>query len=807
MLDDAQVVIVGGGIVGCSVAYHLTRMGRRDVAVIEKGELTSGSTWHAAGLVGQLRSHRNVTRMLKYSVELYASLQEETGINTGWSARGCLHLACSNERMLELKRGATVARSFGLNMHLITPSEAQKLFPVISLDGVVGAAFMPTDGQADPSGLTLALARGATQRGAKILQNTRVTGFDVKGDRITAVHTDKGSIRCEVAVNAAGMWSGEIGALAGVNVPVVPFQHQYLVTEPIADLPRNLPTLRDKDSLIYYKDEVGGLVMGGYEHDGIPWAEKGIPAQFSQELLEPDLDHFQPLLEAAIRRTPCLETAEISRLINGPEAFTPDGNCILGPAPEMENMFVAAGFNAFGIAAGGGAGKALAEWIVEGAPSLDLWPLDIRRFGPHHRSRRYNVERTREIYGKHYGIAWPFEEHTSARRIRRSPLYERLKAEGAVYGAKFGWERANWFAPQGVDPHDEHTFSLPNWFEHVGREHRAAREGAVLIDQSSFNKFQVEGPGALKALNRLAANNLDRPPGSVIYTQCCNARGGIECDLTVARLTEERFFLVTGTAFGVRDATWIRKHLPDDGSVHFQEVTSAYAMLNLIGPRSRAILVQVTDDDLSQGAFPYLACRFITLGSAPVLAMRVTYVGELGYELYVPAEFALHVYELVREAGRGAGLRPAGYRAIESLRLEKGYRAWGAELSPDYTPYDAGLGFCVDLAKGEFLGRSALAEIHARGSRWKLCCFALQSEHPRLLLGGEPICRQDKVLGVVTSGGYGYTVGRTIAYGYLEREAVRAETGFEIEVLKESLPAVRYEGPLYDPQGEKLRGG
>jgi 4-methylaminobutanoate oxidase (formaldehyde-forming) len=804
MRDSAQVVIIGGGIVGCSIAYHLTRMGLRDVLILEKGELTSGSTWHAAGLVGQLRSHRNVTRMLQYSVSLYEKLEAETGLTTGWKRCGCLHLASTGARLFELRKGATTARSFGLEMHMITPAEALKLFPILDMEGIIGAAFMPSDGQADPSGLTMALAKGAMNRGAVAEQKTLVTGFEIKGNRVTAVETDRGKVRCETLVNAAGMWGREIGRMMGVNIPLVPFQHQYLVTEPIEGLPPNLPTLRDKDSLLYYKEEVGGLVMGGYERDGIPWAVRGIPKGFTQELLEADFDHFEPLSRAAVKRTPCLNQAGIARLVNGPEAFTPDGNCMLGPAPERENVFVAVGFNAFGIAAGGGAGKMLAEWIVEGEPSLNIWPLDIRRFGAHHRSLQYNVERTKEIYGKHYTISWPHEEHDSARGIKRSPLYEILKKNGAVFGSKFGWERANWFAPPGVEPKDALSFGIPNWFEHVASEHRAAREAVVLIDQSSFSKFAVNGPGALSFLDYVAAGRINRPAGSTIYTQLCNPRGGIEADITVSRLAEDRFFLVTGTAFGVHDLQWLKRHLPQDGSVLLQDVTSAYSMINVCGPLSRTLLARVSEDDLGNEAFPFAQCREITVGCAPVLAIRVTYIGELGYELYTPPEYACHLYETLREAGQDLGVRNAGYRAIDSLRLEKGYCYWSAEVSPDYTPYDAGIGFAVDPDKGSFIGREALLKIRKEGPKWRLCIFTLNSDEPRLLYGGETITREGKVVGVVSSGGYGHTLCKTIAMGYLPpSEADRAD-GYAVEVFGEAIPAVSWSKPPYDPERRRI---
>jgi sarcosine dehydrogenase len=805
MQDSAQVVIIGGGIIGCSVAYHLTKMGWNDVVIIDKGELTSGSTWHAAGLVGQLRSERNITRMLQYSVGLYDQLEAETGFATGWKMSGCLHLASTKERMSELKKGATTARSFGLEMNIITPREAYDLCPIISLDGIIGAAYMPTDGEADPSGITQALAQGARSRGAKIYRNNLVTGFEFDKNRVTAVKTKQGVIKCEILVNCTGMWGYQVGEMLGINTPVVPFMHQYAVTNPIKDLPPKLPTIRDKDNLIYYKEEVGGLVMGGYERNGIPWAIDGVSNEFNSNLLDSDFDHFLQLGEPATKRTPCLGEAGIRKLINGPEGFTPDGDAIMGPAPERDNVFVAVGFNAFGIAAGGGAGRMMAEWIIEGEPSLDIWPLDIRRFGPYHKSRRYNVERTAEIYGKHYTIHWPSEEHDSARGVRRSPLYFPLKEKGAVYGAKYGWERANWFAPEGVAPRDDLTFAIPNWFEHVAAEHKNARENVVLIDQSSFCKFEVEGSGALEFLNKLCTNQIDKSVGKVIYTQMCNERGTIECDSTIGRLAEDRFMLVFGTAFGLRALWWIKNHMPSDGSVSVKEMTSAYAVVNVIGPKSRALLKNLTNATISNEDFPFGTCKNFTIGYAPIISFRVTYVGELGYELYIPTEFAVHVYESLWEAGQDLGIKNAGYRTIASMHLEKGYADWGSELTPEYTPFDAGLGFCVALDKGDFIGREALAKIKTKRSKLKLCSFTIDTGGPLMLQSSAPIIQGGKVLGVTSSSGYGHTVKKNICYGYIPAEQADPNNDFEIESFKELYTAtLESSRALYDPERKKI---
>jgi sarcosine dehydrogenase len=805
MQDSARVVIIGGGIIGCSVAYHLTRMGWKDTVVIEKGELTSGSTWHAAGLVGQFRNDRNLTRMLQYSVSLYQELEKETGLTTGWKQTGCLHLAKTEARMYELKGGATTARSFGLEMNMISPKEAHDLCPIISYDDVIGAAYMPTDGQADPAGITQAMARGARNRGAKFYERTLVTGFDIKNKRVNTVKTDKGDIKCEIVVNCCGMWGYQVGKMLGVNVPLVPFQHQYVVTEQIQGMPIDIPTIRDKDNLIYYKEEMGGLVMGGYERNGIPWSTNGVPNDFISQLLEPDFEHFESISNPAQQRTPCLEQAGIARLVNGPEAFTTDGDAIMGPAPELDNCFVAAGFNAFGIAAGGGAGRMMAEWIIEGAPSLNIWPLDIRRFGSYHGSRKYCVDRTREAYGKHYTIHWPSEENDSARGIRRSPLYQILKDKGAVFGAKYGWERANWFAPEGVEPKDEKTFEKPNWFEHVAAEHKAARENVVLIDQTPFSKIEVEGPGALKFLNTMAANDIEKPVGSVTYTQFCNEKGNIESDVTIARIEEQKFLIVTGTAYGLHDLEWIKKHLPKDGSVYLRDASSSYAVINVIGPNSRKLIEKVSPDDIKNDVFKFSTCKHITVGYAPVFALRVTYVGELGYELYIPTEYACHVYETLWDAGQDFSVKNAGYRAIDSLHFEKGYCYWGSELSPEYNPYEAGLGFCVKLNKGQFVGKRALSKIKADGSKSSLFTFTLLTDETVRMRGSEPILHHGEVLGVTTSAGYGHTVRKNICYGYLKKDQAGYGDEYEIEVYKKTYRArLEKNRALYDPKREKI---
>ncbi|GLK81361.1 GcvT family protein [Methylopila turkensis] len=808
--SSARIVVIGGGIVGCSTAYHLAKLGAGEVLLLERGRLTSGSTWHAAGLVGQLRSSANITQLLGDSVKLYKSLEAETGLATGWKMNGGLRLACTADRWTEVKRQATTARSFGLEMQLLSPKEAQELWPLMTVDDVVGAAFLPTDGQASPSDITQALARGARQGGVRIVEETGVTGVAVEGGRVVAVATTRGRVACEKLVVCAGLWSREIGALAGVNIPLVPVQHQYIVTEAIEGVARNLPTLRDPDRLTYYKEEVGGLVMGGYEPNPIPWALEGPPQDFEFQLLGEDWDHFEPMMRLALGRVPALETAGVKQLINGPESFTPDGNFILGEAPETRNVFVGCGFNAFGIAAGGGAGMALAEWVAKGAAPYDLWPVDIRRFGANGRDTAHVRTRTLEAYAKHYTMAWPSEEHASGRPLRRSPLYDRLKTAGAVFGEKLGWERPNWFAGPGEEPQDVYSFERPNWFDAVAREHAACRERVALFDQSSFAKFLLVGRDAEKALSWICANDVAKPIGSLTYTQMLNARGGIECDLTVARLAEDRFYIVTGTGFATHDFDWIARNIPADCDAHLIDVTSSRAVLSLFGPRARDVLAAVTRDDVSNASFPFATCREIAVAGAPTLALRVTYVGELGWELHVPTEFAATAYDALMAAGAAHGIAPAGYRAIETLRLEKGYRAWGSEIGPDHTPQMAGLGWAVKLKSGlPFLGRDALLEKAAEPSPRLLAGFTVDDPGVTLL-GRETILRDGARVGWLASGGFGHTVGKPIGYGYVRDpagvDAAYVMSGdYQLEVAGVFVPATPFLKPLYDPAMTRIK--
>jgi 4-methylaminobutanoate oxidase (formaldehyde-forming) len=804
MKDQARVVIIGGGITGCSIAYHLSAMGWSDVVVIDKGELTSGATFHAAGLVGQLRASVNITKMLKYSVELYSRLEEETGQHTAWSPVGGLRIASSKDRMEELRRSAAMAKTFGLPMELISPKEACDLFPVMEKKGIVGAAFLPTDGQIDPSGVTYALAQGARNKGAAIYSDTWVTGITLKNGAVYELVTEKGNIKTEIVVNAAGIWAPEIGKMVGVSIPIIPMEHQYIITKPIEGVRKGMPTMRDPDLLVYFREEVGGLIMGGYEYNPIPWALDGIPHNFTKTLLKSNYEHFEPLSSLAMKRVPAIGQAEIITLLNGPEAFTSDGDFIMGEAAEVKNFFVAAGFCAHGIAAGGGVGKMMAEWIIEGEPSLDLWRLDIRRLGGHHASQKYALDRSIEVYAHHYSMSWPYEEMLSARPLRTSPLYHRLKTMRAVFGEKSGWERPNWFAPKGIAPRDKLGWGLPNWFQHVGKEHETIRTKAGIIDQTSFGKIEIKGPDSLPFLQKMTNNEMDKPVGSITYTQMLNEKGGIECDLTVSRMGDDHFYLVTGTAFIKHDLSWIQKHLPKDSSISVVDVTSAKACITLCGPQTRNILKQLTKDDISNGGFPYMTCKQITIGYTPVFALRITYVGELGYELHMPVEYAPYVYDALWEAGKPLGLINAGYRCIDSLRLEKGYRYWSGDISPEYTPFEAGLDFCVKLNKGEFIGRKALIAQKEKGISRKLCCLTIHSG-PLMPIGKEAILDGDQVIGLVTSGGYGYTIKKPIAYGYLPVRYSEPGTRLQVEVAAKRYEATVEKEPLYDPENLKVK--
>ncbi|MGB3177101.1 MAG: FAD-dependent oxidoreductase [Albidovulum sp.] len=805
----AQIVVIGGGIIGCSTAYHLARDHKADVILIEQGRLTSGSTWHAAGLVGQLRSSASITRVLKYSVDLYKGLAAETGLETGWKMSGCLRLATNQDRWTEYKRLATTAKSFGMEMHLVSPAEVKRMWPLMDVSDLVGASWLPTDGQASPSDITQSLAKGARMHGAKIFEGVRVLGFGMEGGQITSVKTSAGEVACEKVVNCAGQWARQVGDMVGINVPLQPVKHQYIVTEKIEGLSTDAPTLRDPDRRTYFKEEVGGLVMGGYEPNPQPWVMDDVPNDWEFRLFDDDFDHFEQHMDQAIARVPALAEAGVKQMINGPESFTPDGNFILGAAPECANMYVGAGFNAFGIASGGGAGWVLADWVVTGEAPLDLWTVDIRRFSQMHRDRQWVCDRTLEAYGKHYTVGFPHEEYTSGRPRIVSPLYARLQAHGAVFGSKLGWERPNWFAPAGTEPRDIYSMGRQNWFDAVGAEHAHVREHVGIFDQSSFSKYEVTGADAAASLDYICANDVTKAPGRLTYTQLLNSRGGIECDLTVARLAEDQYYIVTGTGFRTHDLAWIAEHLPK-GDVAIRDVTEDWGVLSLMGPKARDVLARLTDADVSNAGFPFGHVRTLRVAGAEVRALRITYVGELGWELHVPLAATGAVFDALMEAGAADGARPVGYRAIESLRLEKGYRAWSSDITPNDTPFEAGLGWAVKSGRNaDFIGRSALQAKAGQALTKRLVGFTLENTDA-VLLGRETVLRDGVAVGYLTSGGYGYTIGKSVGYGYVRHEGgvtdAFLEAGhYELVVANENVPAQIGLKPFYDPQNLRIR--
>jgi 4-methylaminobutanoate oxidase (formaldehyde-forming) len=808
--SHARVVVIGGGIAGCSVAYHLTKLGWRDVLLLERRDVSCGTTWHAAGLVGQLRATENLTRLAKYGAELYERLEAETGQATGFRRPGSVSVARTAERMHELKRLASMARCFDVDVEVITPSEAGRRWPLMRTDDLVGALWLPRDGRTNPIDTTLALARGARQGGVTIAENTAVTAIRVERGRVAGVSTTDGDVACEVAVNCAGMWAREVGRMAGVTVPLHASEHFYIVTEPMAGVAPDLPVLRDTDGYIYVREEVGGLLMGGFEPEAKPWGTDGIPADFAFSLLPEDWEHFQVLMEQAVIRIPAIESAPVRRHVNGPESFTPDGRYLLGEAPECRNFFVAAGFNSIGIASGAGAGKAVAEWIVGGEPPMDLWDVDIRRVAPFQANPRYLRERTTEMVGALYAMHWPFQQPVTSRGVRRSVLHDRLAARGACFGVVMGWERANWYATPGMEPAYRYSYGRQNWFPCAAAEHRAVREAVGLFDQSSFTKLRLEGPDAPGVLQQLCANDVDVPAGRVVYTQMLNARGGIEADLTVTRLAEHAFLVVTAAAAGTHDADWIRRHL-GEARAGLTDVTSSQAVLGVMGPNARTLLSRLTDADLSGEAFPFLASREIWLASAPVRAARITYVGELGWELYVPTEFAAGLYDALVAAGADLGLRHAGYHAMDSLRMEKAYRSWGHDLGCEETPLEAGLGFAVRLDKpGGFLGRDALLAQHDRPLARRLVVFLLDDPEP-LLYHAEPIWRDGVLVGRISSGAYGHTLGRAVGLGWVSHadgvsDRFVASGRWEIEVACERVSARAQLVSPYDPKSLRVRG-
>jgi 4-methylaminobutanoate oxidase (formaldehyde-forming) len=809
---QARVVIVGGGIMGCSTAYHLTKHGWKDVVLLEQGRLSGGTTWHAAGLVGQLRGFQNLTKLIRYSTELYAKLEAETGLATGWKQCGSLSVARTQERMVYLRRNAAMANAQGVACEELTPKQAGEKYPIMRTDDLVGAVWLPGDGKANPADITQALAKGARNGGVRIFEKTRVTSIDVKDGVVTGVQTTNGPIKAEIVVNCGGQWTRQLARTIGVTVPLYSCEHMYIVTEKMENVPRDLPVMRDPDGYIYFKEEVGGLLMGGFEPDAKPWNKDVIPDDFEFGMLPDDWDQFQILMDNALIRVPSLEKTGIKTFMNGPECFTPDLNYIMGEAPQVKNFFVGAGFNSMGIASSGGAGMALAEWIVAGEPTLDLWPVDIRRFANFHGNDTWLKARVAETLGLHYKMPWPQREQESGRPFRRSPLYDRLKARGAWFGNKMGWDRPNWFAGAGKTPDMQYAWGRGAWFDAVAAEHKATRETVTVVDETSFGKFMVQGRDVEAQLQKLCAGDIAVPVGRTVYTAMLNDRGTFESDVTLARLARDKYLLVTGSAQVTRDADWINRHVDLDARFTLTDVTGGWTVLSVMGPNSRDLLKAVSKADFSNEAFPFGTIREIGVGFATVYASRRTYMGELGWELYVPAEFAVTVFETLHGAGEAFGLRDMGYYAIEGLRIEKAYRAWGRELTPDDNPMQAGLFWAVKLNKPDFIGRQALVEARTKPLTRRLVSVVLEDKEP-LLWGGEALLRDGKPVGDLTSAAYGHSLGAAVGMGYVRRDdgqaidaAWLAAGKFEVDLAGVRLKAnVGLQAP-FDPKGDRIKG-
>ena len=809
----ADVVIIGGGIIGCSTAYHLTKIGINDLVLLERQQLTSGTTWHAAGLVGQLRATRNMTELAKYTSELMKGLEAETGQATGFKQNGSVSVALTEARFEEFRRGASMAKNFGLEVNVITPGEIKERLPHLNIDGVTGGVFLPGDGQVNPIDVTQAYAAGAKSRGAKIFENTKVTRIIMDGSRAAGVETASGTIMADKVVIAGGMWSRELGLQAGAHLPLHAAEHFYIVSEPIADLPANMPVTRIPDEWAYYKEDAGKLMLGAFEPVAKPWGMEGIAEDHSFETLPEDFDHFEPVLEKAVERMPLLETAGIALFFNGPESFTPDDRFYLGEAPFTKDLFVACGFNSIGIQSSGGAGKVLADWIKQGHPGMDVGDVDVRRMHPFQTNKKYLHDRTVESLGLLYAMHWPYYQVKTARGVRRSPFHDRLKAMNACFGEVNGWERPNWYAPESVEPAYEYSYGRQNWFAYADAEAKALRDKVVFFDQTSFAKFIVQGRDAVAVLNRVAVNNVDVAPNKLVYTQWCNDRGGIEADLTITRLAESEFMVVTGAAPQIRDMAWLKRHIPEDAFCTVTDITSGLPMLSIMGPNSRALLEKVSGADLSNEAHPFGWSREIEIGYARVRASRITYVGELGWELYIPAEFAQHVFDVVMEAGAEFGLTPAGMHTMNNCRLEKGYRHFGHDIADEDTPIEAGLGFTIAWDKpGGFIGREALLKQRDAVRAKRMICLALEddSEAAPLMYHEEPIYRDGERVGSTTSGVWGHRVEKSLAMGYVHcAEGVNKdwlEAGaWEVEIAWQRYPAKVQFAPFYDPKGERIK--
>jgi glycine cleavage system aminomethyltransferase T/glycine/D-amino acid oxidase-like deaminating enzyme len=820
---QTRVVIIGGGVIGCSVAYHLAKLGWRDIVLLERKQLTSGTTWHAAGLIAQLRATANMTKLAKYSQELYGALEAETGLSTGFKRVGSISVALTGERYEELKRGASMARSFGVDVETISVAEAARRHPLLNIDGVVGAIHLPMDGQADPANIALAMAKGARMNGARIVENVKVTGITRDMNRVTGVLWEQagvhGTMSADYVVNCAGMWGRDVGRMAGVALPLQACEHFYIVTEADSQIPRHLPVLRVPDECAYYKEDAGKILLGAFELKAKPWSVDGLPADFCFDQIPEDFDHFAPILELAAKRMPMLEKVGIHTFFNGPESFTHDDRYLLGETPELRNFFVACGFNSIGIQSAGGAGKALAEWMIGGSPPFDLWDVDVRRTFPYQSTKSFISTRVTETLGLLYADHYPYRQFATARGIRHTPFYDQLKANGACFGETAGWERAHWFLPEaerakGLKPEYQYSWKRQNWFEYSKAEHMAVRQQVGMLDLSAFGKFRVEGRDAEAVLQRICANDVAVEPGKIVYTQWLNDRGGIEADVTVTRLSETSFVVVTSAATAVRDLAWLQRHMPDDARCIAMDVTSGEACLAVMGPNARNLLQPLTTTDMSNAAFPFGTARTIELGMSLVRAHRVTYVGELGWELYMPSEYARLAFDTITGVGRPHGLLLVGIHAMDSLRMEKAYRHFGHDIGDEDHVLEAGLGFAVKADKpagryGAFIGREAVLAKRKTGLAKRLTQFRLKDPKP-LLFHTEPILRDGTLVGYVTSGAYGHHLGGAVGLGYVSCRAGEAPDQmlagrYEIEVAGERVEAVASLKPLYDPANIHIR--
>ncbi|WP_307282973.1 GcvT family protein [Labrys wisconsinensis] len=807
----ARAVIIGGGVSGCSVAYHLARLGWTDVVLLERRQLTCGTTWHAAGLIGQMRASQNMTRLAKYSADLYAGLEAETGIGTGMKQNGSMTVALTEERRQEIYRQASLARAFGVDVREISVDDVKAMYPHLNTADVKAAVHLPLDGQCDPANIAMALAKGARLNGATIIEGVKVTAVLRKAGRVTGVTCEQNgevfTIETENVVNAAGMWGRELGASSDVTVPLHACEHFYIVTEPIAGLSQ-LPVLRVPDECTYYKEDAGKMLVGAFELEAKPWGMDGIREDFCFDQLPDDFDHFQPILEKAINRMPMLETAGIHTFFNGPESFTPDDRYYLGEAPELKGYWVAAGYNSIGIISSGGAGMALAQWMNDGEPPFDLWEVDIRRAQPFQRNRAYLRARVVETLGLLYADHFPYRQMATARGVRRSPLHEHLKARGAVFGEVAGWERANWYARPGQEREYRYSWRRQNWFENQKEEHAAIRSGVGFIDMTSFGKIRVEGRDALAFLQRLCANQMDVEPGRIVYTQMLNPRGGIESDLTVTRLSEAAFFLVVPGATLQRDLSWLRRNLKPEEFVVVTDVTAAESVFCIMGPKSRELMRAVSPDDFSNAAHPFGTAREIEIGMGLARAHRVTYVGELGWELYVSSDQAAHVFEALEAAGADLGLKLCGLHTLDSCRIEKAFRHFGHDITDEDHVLEAGLGFAVKTAKGDFIGREAVLRKKEAGLERRLVQFRLTDPEP-LLFHNEALVRDGRIVSTVTSGNYGHHLGGAIGLGYVpckgQSEAEVLASAYEIEIAGMRVTADASIAPMYDPKAERVR--